>query len=459
MSRSTRWQTLAATLARRGVDLATEEGRTVSAWIWRELGHAPPGLWHEQLPAVAGRACDLYRGFMEEFDACYLAPDPPGERWVRRDLRTRFGFAPEPAVEAVLERIRDRRFHLLVCCRNRYQPRLFGPETFDRRRLRGYFRRVAWVESRHVPLEEMRQVASAPADALDDWLLPLSDGEEGDDFRRRARLLQAFWEQPRFSRAMRLEGLVSLGMGFLTGEPDLAERCRRHLLDRLPAWEERWGRLTDRLRALLNRLGLAEAHLVATWHADDRAALERQLEALRGRLDRLRQLLQRHLGRLLPRPAEARQILEGFVHQQLGTVRFSRVGRELELLEERARRGAASLRRAGLCGPVADLLAAAERHLAGRPPSPRQRGLAPAERRRRRECLHAWLGEALGILGQARSLLARVHPPADRSGQAVAGWLSDLADLYELGVLDRVGVAGGLSRPAWRLERLLRTEG
>src|SRR5262249_57049169 len=136
------------------------------------------------------------------------------------------------------------------------------------------------------------------------------------------------------------------------------------------------------LRALLNRLGLAEAHLVATWHADDRAALERQLETLRARLDRLRQLLQRHLGRLLPRPAEARRILEGFVHQQLGTVRFSRVGREVELLEERARRGPASLRKAGVSGPVADLLAAAERHLAARPASPRPRGLAPPQRPR-----------------------------------------------------------------------------
>jgi hypothetical protein len=37
-----------------------------------------------------------------------------------------------------------------------------------------------------------------------------------------------------------------------------------------------------------------------------------------------------------------------------------------------------------------------------------------------------------------------------------ATYLSDVQDLYEFGVLDRVGVVGGLRRPGWRLELLLR---
>src|SRR5262245_45865767 len=113
MSRRHRWESLQQHLLGQGVDMTSEEGRTVCYWLWSELDHQPPADWQAALPAVVAQALSIYRTFAEQFDAVFMGENGRGESWVRMYLRTRCGFAAPPVVEAVLNRIRNRRLHLL----------------------------------------------------------------------------------------------------------------------------------------------------------------------------------------------------------------------------------------------------------------------------------------------------------------------------------------------------------
>src|SRR5262245_56558257 len=81
------------------VDEALEEGRAVLAWLWEEVRSDSPGPTGDELIAAARKGLELFRGFMEVFNACYLEEDAPGERWVRQALRSQIGFAPASVVE------------------------------------------------------------------------------------------------------------------------------------------------------------------------------------------------------------------------------------------------------------------------------------------------------------------------------------------------------------------------
>jgi hypothetical protein len=469
MALLSRWEELRKYLLRRGLDGASEEGRIVRAWLWEELRQSPPSLWEAGLPAATDQAIAIYRGFISDFGVHFLEETGAGETWVRRFLRQRLGFAPEPAVEVVLNRIRDRRRHLLHAFRRKYQASLFGPTTFRREGVRGYLRQVAWVESRKAPLAELRRVAGKDPEVLDNLLLPQATSVDEQDFGLRARQLAEFWSTANgFTRAHYLEGLVSLGLGWMTDEPLLAERCRAYLEQKLPAWNERWECLTERLGRLLDRCGEKETWLAQAWDWVERDRLRAQLDRVRGRLDSLRIRLRQHLDRLPPRPKETEVLLAGVVHQQLGSVRFHRIGREIAIFEQRVVEGGRALQ-AGFAGDfdpsvhalLADILA----HNQEKPPSPGEHGLTEPKRARRRRMHERWLRVGDDLCGRARlSMDTLFRTPATRVPPAytaaLMAWLGDVEDFYELGILDRLGVIGGLkTRQGWRLDRLLRPAG
>src|SRR5262249_46181359 len=149
---------------------------------------------------------------------------------------------------AVLDRIRNRRIHLLDSFRQKYQPSLFAPRQVEARMIRGYLIRVAKLESLHVPAGDLpwgvgRSINLA---ALAEPAAPRQE-PEGPDPRRLAEAMRAFWGRENgFTAEQRLEGLTSLGLGFLTGVPEVEARCRTLVEKKLPAWEANTGRLRQR---------------------------------------------------------------------------------------------------------------------------------------------------------------------------------------------------------------------
>jgi hypothetical protein len=97
----------------------------------------------------------VYWDFMNDFNAVYEDPEGKGLFHVSKALRQRCGHADPHIVEAVLDRIRNRRLHLLNSFRRKYQPSLFAPRTVDAARVRGYLIRVARLESLHVPTVDL----------------------------------------------------------------------------------------------------------------------------------------------------------------------------------------------------------------------------------------------------------------------------------------------------------------
>jgi hypothetical protein len=87
MSRLGRWEQLRDYLLLQGLNLASEQGRVVCAWLWAEIWRQPPPEWEAGMPAAVGRAIDIYEGFLLSFNAQFMTPTGDGERWVRRSLR------------------------------------------------------------------------------------------------------------------------------------------------------------------------------------------------------------------------------------------------------------------------------------------------------------------------------------------------------------------------------------
>jgi hypothetical protein len=465
MSRVSRWEAIQKQMQARGLKLTSEQGRTTAAWLWQELDHAPPKQWDTSLSQVTERALRIFRAFMEEFEAIFLRETSCGEKWVRQFLRNRFGFAAEQAVEAVLNRIRDRRLHLLQAFRHKYQQELFGPWTFNEKRLRGYLKRVAWIESGKAPVAQLRQTIDTDSDTLDSWLPPAEDEPDLASYHQRAYQLAEFWSEAHgFSRAQQLEGLVSLGLGFATDSPILQQRCQHHLEEKYESWNTRWEQLQLRLAQLLERRAHLEGALPRLWDVAEKEAALEELERIRTRLARTRNRIQEHLQRLLPRPHEVQTILQGVVGRTVGTLRFQRIKREIQLLRERVEWGTRNLEKqflAEIPKPLRQLLQDIPAHLQDWPPSPRQHGISPQERACRQEAAGCWHARGLEILTRVHRELNKLFREPPASGKlrlALRNWLSDVQDFYELGVLDRVGVVGGLqSRQGWRLERLLRS--
>jgi hypothetical protein len=149
--------------------------------------------------------------------------------------------------------------------------------------------------------------------------------------------------------------------------------------------------------------------------------------------------------RLWPRPAEVGEMLSGIVKQP-SLVRFRRIQREVTILRRRVEESRQGLARAGAVPPeVRQLADDVGRHLAAEPPTARNRP-------------PAWVEETRQLLSRARrqtdAVFRAPHWPEVRP---LLEFLADVEDLYELGLLKRRGIVGGLGRRhGWRLEWLLR---
>jgi hypothetical protein len=450
-------------LINHGADLSTEAGQSVLRWLERDLAAGSLPDWEARLPNAIQLGLDIYWDFMTAFNAFYEEPEGKGTAHVAKALRNRCGQADPHMTEAVLDRIRNRRLHLLDSFRRKYQPSLFGPRAVDAKKIRGYLIRVANLESLHVPTSDLPWGAGRTVNlaALAEPAAPAHEAESLDP-RRLAEALGAFWSrQNGFSAEQRLEGLTSLGLGFMTGVPEVEERCRALLVEKLPAWEENTTRLRRRASQWLARLEEVQRQANAASSPAERDHLQRRLGEIEDRLTRLRVRLNRQPARLRPRAVEVQRTLVEFV-ANVGNTRFRRIAREIALLEDRVRSGGAGLNRDfsdQLPHDPASLVEDVEAHLLSRPPSPRAHGLSVAERSDRVRLAAAWKDRAEELLARVRGhyRLFFSFPLAAPLNEAVLNWLADAEDLYEFGVLRRKGVTAGLGRRhGWRLERLLR---
>jgi hypothetical protein len=369
-------------------------------------------------------------------------------------------------VEAVLEeRIRGRRVELLDAFRSKVQPCLFGRRTFERRKLVGWLVRVAHIEALHVPAHALpwRRVALPDPD----WTPAPSEPDDApDETGHYLDLLGDLWSRANgFSAEQRLEALISLGLGGLTGDEGLAQRCRALLEARTAGWDDEGELLGDRISRVLARWEAVKRRRDACSCPQEREQLTRRLEELERAQDRLEQKRASRPLRLRPRPAEGRELLAELVRNP-GLVRHRRINREVQLMR---RRTAESQRELESSAPGAqdarDLGTAVARHLGEEPPSPAVRKLAgkvvdAAARRALRADHTLWLEEGGRLLAEARRQLRAVfHDPMRPALRCpLQEFLADVEDLYELGVLGRRGILGGLGRRhGWRLEWLLRS--
>jgi hypothetical protein len=418
------------------------------------------------LAAPTDTALAIYDAFHTQFNGLFLVEASLGERWVRKYLRTRLGFAAEPLVEAVLSAIRNKRLHLLEAFRRKYQNSLFGATTFQPQRLQGYFRRVAQVESLKAPVEELERVTGRPWECLNRLPAPTgfaldAEGESGADapsadLASRASQVAAFWTDPanRFTRAQYLEGMATLGLGWLTDEPVLANRCREHLTARLPAWTAVQQQLGDQVGRLLDRRGQLEAEHLRLRNAGTLARVSK----IQQRLDSLQMRLSQHQDRLRPRPHEVAELLDGLVSGHVGGIRFKRIAREIAILRRRVEKGAAGLPTAqtpGAAGLVADVLA----HMKAKPPTVRGHDLTEEEKGSRLRAHEVWQEAGEELLVRVHWAVRGLYREPAHSSPELVGWLYDVQDLYAFGILDRTGIVGALkTRRGARLNWLLRPD-
>lgn len=460
-----RWERLQHLMETDGLDLTKHRCRVIGAWIWEEVRRSAPRGWETHVGQAVQHAATIYDDFTSEFDNSFLSDTGRGAAWVRRSLRERCGFTTAQHVEAVLNRIRDRRWILLHAFRRKYQASLFAPLTYVASMLRGYLRRVAWIESRKYPMAEFRQAAGRDPDQLEEQIRRDTLDSGGTDYGHRARQLTQFWSVANgFRPDYQLEGLVSVGLGWLADNPELAARSRLALEQKLSSWEPTNEHLRERIPALLDTRNELENDLNYAYDEAERNRLIDALARVNRRLDRARARVARHQDRLRPRPKEVQTLLADLVKPQVSTLHYQRIARELEIFRERFTRGARELTAPGRgCPETARLVGEVLAHDSATPPSPSAHGLDASERARRRTAYRVWLEEGSRLVAQVRQRMDELYRQAPTSVpqlDALLGWLADVLDHYELGILDRVGVIGGLrTRQGWRFDRLVRDVG
>src|SRR5262249_47183464 len=146
---------VAQQLALHGVAAPSEAAELIRAWIAQALQDGAPPGWQGKLPGAVALGLDLYERFNREFSDFFLAAGCPGPGYVRRALRRAFQTVDDRLTEVVLERIRGRRGHLLGSFFRKHQPAPFAPTPCDDRLLKNYLKRVARVESWHIPADEL----------------------------------------------------------------------------------------------------------------------------------------------------------------------------------------------------------------------------------------------------------------------------------------------------------------
>ena len=428
--------------------MASEADRVVHRWIQEDQSRRHPRDETTCREAVrTGMA--IYNGFHQAFSTFFEEEHGCGARLIRRNIRRHFGFVQESMVEAVLERILDRRELLLENFRQSSQPSLFAPCAFDGRRFTGFLVRVAHIESLHVPRSLLtRLIGEPPSGPPRPHFLGTSDEEDPDSYQRCLEWLDSFWsEAHRFTTAQRLEGLVSLGLGLLTGHDRLRDRCQELLLERMEDWENERQVIRGWISRLLARREAAQVARLGTTAESERRAAEQELGELDETLNRAAAAVGASSDASLacaPRRLEPCSTGSSNSTAWFGIAASNGKSRSCASASRTPRQELA--RCAAVPSEVQQLSDDVQRHLAE----------APATRR---NCPPAWVDEGRQILSRARvqmhELFRRALRPAVR--WPLQGCVADIEDLYELGLLAHRGIVGGLGRRhGWRLEWLLR---
>jgi hypothetical protein len=450
---------------------ASDEDRVVCAWLREDLEHFAMPPETDALAAAAELAQFIYRSANDAFRVAYLEPDGQGRRWIRAAFSRRNYQWDEGAVEATLERIRDRWPHLRDDLRRKTQPNLFGPCTFDPQRVRGYLCRVARFESLHVPHDDQawRRHTLHP----DCVVAPQAAGDEPAeiDYQQLAHLLLGFYGRANgFPEAQRREAILSHGLGFLLPEPELRKRATAWLQARLDpeqpgsvAW--RLNQIDERVSVLLGRIEELRHLAEQAWHPDLQKRLEGRLARAEARLGRLRRRRQDCLARLRPPLRDVAAMLQGFVHCSVGTLRHRRIEREARLLRRRVESGwLALVSSVGVALPpeCANLGGDVLAHLGGEPETRRRHGLSEEQRRERDRERQAWLAAGREVHARVVRLREEASRPENRAAPwpALLDWLTDVEAAYLFRVhvaRRRRGVAAVLGYwHGWRLAHLLR---
>ncbi|HYT88971.1 MAG TPA: hypothetical protein VEL76_09700 [Gemmataceae bacterium] len=456
--------TLRALLQAHRVKAGSEVEEIVARWLQRELAHCP------DTPAALGEAVQIaltvYNAFQDTFAHVFQGEECKGVELVRRTIRSHYGFVTQGMVEAVVDRrILDRRLELLDACRTKYQPTLFGPRTFDPKQVRGFLVRVARIESLHVPKDALPGQLAATDPATLGASPPPAD-TDNQHWSYLLDLLDELWSPANgFTWPQRIEGLVSIGAGERTGDTDLRERCARLLEENWSAWERQRQLLRRLASQLTQRFEATRKRRNTTNDLTERAELDRRLDELDQRLQRVEQRLAGYHARLWPRPGQVKEMLTGKVASP-SNVRKRRIDREVILLHARVTASRAELSRvlpAAVPEAIRRLSNEIVEHLASVPPSPgihkyHGQKVSPEARRQLRQAHSRWLAAGRDFLAQARAQLRSLfHAPRQPAIRwPLQGFLADVEDLLELGVLSHRGILGGLGhRSGWRLEWLL----
>lgn len=460
-------------LVREGLSKDSEIARTILRWMLLSNPSLPPSLGTDPLDAAIKLGRNIFETFTNEFTQFFLDPGQKGSRYIHSAIRKRLGFSNEQLCDAVIDRISDRRQHLLESFFRKRQGSLFGPSRFDSAKLGGFFVQVARVESLHCPEGMLRQRNAAEFDfsrvaatdirsAYEDAdAATESDHDEHVKLAQLVSLLVDFWSSGNgFTKSQCLEGLVSVGLGSATGSAKIARRCRNHLRRRLVKWEEELQRKRRRASHRLERWEAVHEELAHCSDSGERARLESRQRELEAEFQRLEQQIAQHHFRLRPKPKEVAAILDGIV-SRVGNHRHRRIHHENRILKRRA------INTSPLNGsrPVRDewqaLMRAVANHINANIASPSAHGLDDAERERRQRLKDDWGAEGIGLLGQIRQHLAQLHSRAPHSPSVdeELAWLADAEDAYQFAILDCRGVLSGLAvRRGWRLRHLLRVD-
>lgn len=482
-------------LDRIGLSRTSETARLISDWGEQEDCSAKSPA---EMDAAVQLGLELQNAFNEAFRKVYFeetitsgkAKKCLGEVWIEQRLSARGRRRVNPKqVEWVLNRIRERRVHLIEAFFRTYQKTLFGPVKFIADSITGYLRRVVEFESRkEPPPEDQRTVTFADLSLPEGWsaedlaeshssseeTLWLVEDEESAAQEKPAvaigfafGLMDDYWSEANgFDEEHREEGIASLG--FPSAHPVLGPRCHQLLLEKLQGWDEQCEELGRKLSQVLGQIEEIQDQLRHPMPPDREKKLREKLARREARRDNLREEVAEHTRRLLPRPGEVDELLDGVIERDPRRVRFERLNREDEIFLERFQAGASSLQlRFGrkLAAPYRRLLRVLQGHLElkSRLLKPNEHGLQKAERERRQGRMDRWKQVIGGrLLGRIRFALyelthAMVEVPSEQR-QSLQDVLEDAEDLFQFSLIERLGVIGAVGRRnPLRLNRLLRS--
>ena len=440
---------------------SSEESCLLREWIQEE------GVASAAQEALIRTGRDLYLVFNREFTATFYGDDAPGIGFVREVLKRRFGRLSVGLLDAALDRIRDRRLHLLRAFKRKYQPKLSAAWNVEPDLLPQYFRRVASLETLRLPEADLPWLnypldlnvsgfVSSPRSGGE--MSPKSDPAPGHFL---ADLLSEWWSRKNgFTRQQQLEGLVSHGLGSHTGSEILEQRVRRFFSERREAWQQNYNRLIARASRLLLKLD----RIRSSGQSSNSDRIEEQLLGqeleLAAKLEKLKSAIDVHWSKYLPKPAEVNELLRGFDVPCVSSTRFRRIDREIAILRERLEKTFKSVALPDLEFRQVQLVLDLKEHVGRWPVGARPQGEARVSRAQRQTKRKRWKREGERLLQRIDTECnRRTIPPQRITDLRFREFLFVAQDLYQLGIVNRAGISAALRRYSGpRLSNLLRTE-